>query len=179
MIEISDKNPEFKIQNLEFKILKSAFRLILILNLRIQLYMKRDHFPTKLEKYCSIIRLTVIFAPKFTGMIIRLDAPELLNGLVNKAENLLVYFYNDGCAPCVSLRPKVEQLIGERFPKMDMVYVDASRFPGLIADFQAFSFPVLIFFFEGKEYLRFSKYVSISELSESIGRIYDLYHLPN
>jgi len=53
------------------------------------------------------------------------------------------------------------------------------RFLDSIADFQAFSFPVLSFSFEGKEYLRFSKYVSISELSESIGRIYDLYHLPN
>jgi thioredoxin-like negative regulator of GroEL len=112
-------------------------------------------------------------------MIIRIDSSESLKTLVNKAENLLVYFYNDGCAPCVSLRPKVEGLISERFPKMDMVYVDANQFPVLIAEFQAFSFPVLIFFFEGKEYLRFSKYVSISELSESIGRIYDLYHQQN
>jgi thioredoxin 1 len=112
-------------------------------------------------------------------MIIRIDSPEALKELVNKAENLLVYFFNDGCAPCLSLRPKVEQLIEDRFPEMDMVYVDAKQFPELIAEFQAFSFPVLIFFFEGKEYLRFSKYVSVSELSESIGRIYDLYHLSN
>lgn len=112
-------------------------------------------------------------------MIIRIDSPEALKELVNKAENLLVYFFNDSCAPCISLRPKVEELIGERFPQMDMVYVNGKEFPELIAEFQAFSFPVLIFFFEGKEYLRFSKYVSISELSESIGRIYDLYHLPN
>jgi thioredoxin 1 len=112
-------------------------------------------------------------------MIIRIESREVLQQIINKAENLLVYFYNDGCAPCISLRPKVEQLITERFPKMDMVYIDGNRFPKLISEFQAFSFPLLIFFFEGKEYLRFSKYVSIAELSESIGRIYDLYHLPN
>jgi thioredoxin 1 len=112
-------------------------------------------------------------------MIIRIELPGELKELVNKAENLLVYFFHDGCAPCVSLRPKVEHLIGERFPKMDMVYVDAGRFPELSAEFSAFSFPVLIFIFEGKEYLRFSKYVSISELNESIGRIYDLYHQPD
>jgi thioredoxin 1 len=109
-------------------------------------------------------------------MIVRIESPESLKEKVNKAENLLVYFYSDGCAPCVSLRPKVEQLILDRFPRMDMAYVDAKQFPGLISEFQAYSFPVLIFFFEGKEYLRFSKYVSISELSDSIGRIYDLYH---
>lgn len=112
-------------------------------------------------------------------MIIRIDSSEALKGIVNKAENLLVYFYNNGCAPCLSLRPKVEELIVDRFPLMDLVYVDAVQFPELNSEYQAYSYPVLIFFFEGKEYLRYSKYVSISELSESIGRIYDLYHLPN
>jgi len=111
-------------------------------------------------------------------MIIRLESAPMLKNIVNNTENLLVYFYHDGCAPCVSLRPKVEQLILSRFPKMDMVYADAVMFPELVSEFQAYSFPVLIFFFEGKEYLRFSKYVSITELNESIGRIYDIYHQP-
>jgi thioredoxin 1 len=109
-------------------------------------------------------------------MIIRIDRAEILYETVNSAENLLVYFYNDDCAPCVSLRPKVEQLISERFPLMDLIYVNAKVFPELIGLYQVYSFPVLIFFFEGKEYLRYSKYVSMTELGESIGRIYDLYH---
>jgi thioredoxin-like negative regulator of GroEL len=110
-------------------------------------------------------------------MIIRIKSADALKGIINKAENLLVYFYNNDCAPCLSLRPKVEELINSRFPKMDMVYIDASQFPELISEYHAYSHPVLIFFFEGKEYLRYSKYVSMNELSESIGRIYDLYHL--
>jgi thioredoxin 1 len=112
-------------------------------------------------------------------MIIRIESSDALAGIINKAENLLVYFYNDDCAPCLSLRPKVEELISDRFPLMDLVYVNAQMFPRLISEYQVYSFPVLIFFFEGKEYLRYSKYVSISELKESIGRIYDLYHLPS
>lgn len=112
-------------------------------------------------------------------MIIRIETTEELKEITEKAENLLVYFYHDGCAPCLSLRPKVEELLKARFPKMDMVYVDGMKLPELVSEYQAYSFPMLIFFFEGKEYLRFSKYVSISELNESIGRIYDLYHLPD
>ena len=111
-------------------------------------------------------------------MIIRIDSAEALKGIINKTENLLVYFFNDDCAPCMGLRPKVEEMISNRFPKMDLVYVDAKQFPKLNAEYQAYSYPVLLFFFEGKEYLRYSKYVSVSEMSESIGRIYDLYHLP-
>jgi len=110
-------------------------------------------------------------------MITRITSPEELKTVVNQSENLLVYFFSDSCAPCLSLRPKVEELIADRFPQMDLVYVDAGKFPILVSEYQAFSFPVLIFFFEGREYLRYSKYVSMAELRESIGRIYDLYHL--
>jgi thioredoxin 1 len=111
-------------------------------------------------------------------MIIRIDSADELKGIVNRAENLLVYFFNNECAPCLSLRPKVEELIIDRFPLMDLVYVDGRKFQELNSEYQAYTYPVLIFFFEGKEYLRFSKYVSLLELRESIGRIYDLYHLP-
>jgi thioredoxin 1 len=111
-------------------------------------------------------------------MIIRIDAAEELKGFINQAENLLVYFFSDECAPCMALRPKVEELIRIRFPLMDLIYIDGKQFPKLIAEYQAYSFPLLIFFFEGKEYIRYGKFVSLSELSESIGRIYDLYHMP-
>lgn len=111
-------------------------------------------------------------------MINRIASAEELKKYINTAENLLVYFYNDECAPCISLRPKVEELIENRFPLMDLIYIDGKRFPGLLAEYRAFSFPLLIFFFEGREYLRYGKFVSLNELSDSIGRIYDLYHLP-
>ena len=109
-------------------------------------------------------------------MTTQIDSHKDLTRLVNSSENLLIYFYSDNCAPCRSLRPKVEKLIQDRFPLMDLVFVNAVANPGLAAEYQVLGYPVLIFFFEGKEYLRYSKYVSISELSDSIGRIYDLYH---
>ena len=123
-------------------------------------------------------RLTIIFAAKSRNMIISIDSASALKDIVLKNENLLVYFFSNECAPCKSLRPKVEDLITKRFPLMDLVYVDAQQFPEMIAEYQAYSYPVLLFFFEGKEYLRYSKYVSLSELNDSIGRIYDLYHSP-
>lgn len=109
-------------------------------------------------------------------MVIEINASEDLNNLINRSENLLIYFYNDACAPCLSLRPKVREMIHEKFPRMDIAYVNGQKFPDLVGEFSAFGFPVLIFYFEGKEFLRYSKYVSISELEESIGRIYYLYH---
>lgn len=99
-----------------------------------------------------------------------------LEKLVNQSDAILVYFFSDRCPPCMSLRPKVEQMMKEEFPNMQMVYIDAEHHLEMASHYQAFSLPVLVFFFEGKEFLRFSKYVSLAELKESIGRIYRLYY---
>lgn len=92
------------------------------------------------------------------------------------AENpaVLIYFYNDDCAPCISLRPKVENLIDKVFPKMDMVWVNSKLSPKIPANFGVFANPTIILFFDGKETRRFSKYISVSELEESVSRYYSL-----
>ena len=108
-------------------------------------------------------------------MIRYLDEGKHLNPLMQGAAAVLVYFYSDSCAPCRALRPKVEELVKGRFPEMDLIYVDAASFPALAAEYQAFSLPVLLVLFEGKEFRRFSKYVSPKELETAIGRYYDLY----
>ena len=111
-------------------------------------------------------------------MIRNLHSSFDLKGIIHTTENLLIYFFNDDCAPCMSLRPKVEFMIREKFPLMDMIYVNGTAFQDLIGAYQAYSYPVLIFYFEGKEFLRYSKYVSLKELETSVGRIYRILHGP-
>ena len=41
--------------------------------------------------------------------------------LISEEVGVLLYFYNDDCAPCISLRPKVEELMQKRFPKMKVL----------------------------------------------------------
>ena len=106
----------------------------------------------------------------------KVESEEKLVQLINRSEAILVYFYSDHCPPCLSLRPKVQRMMEEEFPRMELAFIDAESQTSLAADYNAFALPVLVFFFEGREYLRFSKYVSISELKESVGRIYELYY---
>ena len=42
--------------------------------------------------------------------------------LVENETALMIYFYNDNCAPCISLRPKVLELIKNSFPKLRIVF---------------------------------------------------------
>lgn len=93
---------------------------------------------------------------------------------IKKEKALLIYFFNDDCAPCLSLRPKVEHLMVNFFPKMKFNLVNTKTDKELTAAFGIYSYPAILLFFDGKEYRRFSKYVSLTELKSVIDRYYHL-----
>jgi len=103
-----------------------------------------------------------------------LNTIEKVEKLINEKPAVLVYFYNDNCAPCLSLRPKVIELVTDEFPKMELAFVNSGINPEIPARYQAFTNPTLILFFEGREYRRESKYISIPQLFETIGRPYGM-----
>ena len=84
----------------------------------------------------------------------------------------MLYFYSDHCAPCLSLRPKVIKMVEEEFPNIKLAFVNSEKHPKLPAQFNVFSNPTLILFFDGKEYRRESKYISIPQLAAEIERPY-------
>jgi thioredoxin 1 len=93
---------------------------------------------------------------------------------IENEKALLLYFYNDDCAPCLSLRPKVEHLMIHSLPKMKLIFVNSKANAEIPASFGIFSNPTILLFFEGKEYRRFSKFISIQELQQAIERYYRL-----
>lgn len=93
---------------------------------------------------------------------------------IDSSQAILVYFYNDTCAPCVALRPKVQEMMDGNFRKMNLLFINSTQFPELSANFNVFASPTIIVFFEGKENFRVSKYISIQELGNKIQRYYDL-----
>ena len=97
-----------------------------------------------------------------------------LTNHIEKENAVLLYFYNDDCAPCITLRPKVEQLITNSFPKMKLIFINSKSDLLIPATFQVYANPTLLLFFEGKEYQRFSKFVSMTELENTIRRYYSL-----
>jgi thioredoxin 1 len=103
-----------------------------------------------------------------------LKSTEQAEELMREETAVLMYFYSDSCAPCVSLRPKVIELLEKTFPKMKLAFVNSASYPLFAAQFSVFSNPTILIFFEGKEYNRLSKYVSISQLKETIGRPYNM-----
>ena len=93
---------------------------------------------------------------------------------IQTEKGIVLYFKNDHCPPCMALRPKVQQLIETKFNKMAFEIVDTVKQPELSNEFNVFSNPTILVFFEGKEYIRKSKYVSISELEKDVSRLYEM-----
>jgi thioredoxin 1 len=94
--------------------------------------------------------------------------------LIENNTAVLLYFYNDNCAPCKILRPKVQDMAETYFNKLKFILVNAEQSAETSAYFGIFSSPTLLVFFEGKEYIRESKNISISELHDKIDRYYKM-----
>ncbi len=103
-----------------------------------------------------------------------LETLEQLETLVQKETAGMLYFYNDHCAPCLSLRPKVIKMVEEYFPNIKLAFVNSEKHPELPAQYSVFSNPTLILFFDGREYRRESKYISIPQLAAEIERPYQM-----
>jgi thioredoxin-like negative regulator of GroEL len=103
-----------------------------------------------------------------------LNTSEELDNTIKGNIAVAIYFYSDKCAPCVSLRPKVKELMDKKFPKIVLAYVNSEKNPALPAKYTAYSSPTLIIFFEAREYSRASKYISIPQLAETISRPYNM-----
>ncbi len=98
---------------------------------------------------------------------------EELQGIVTNKAAVLAYFYNDNCAPCLSLRPKVIEMVDEHFSKMELKFVNSDK-RDIPAHYGVYDNPTLLIFFDRKEYIRVSKYVSTHQLAEQIQRYYDM-----
>ncbi len=101
-----------------------------------------------------------------------LSLEELQQKIIDKPA-ILAYFYNDNCAPCHSLRPKIIDMKNEHFPKMELVFINSDK-KEIPANFSVYDNPTLLVFFDKKEYIRVSKYVSTHQLGEQISRYYDM-----
>ena len=87
---------------------------------------------------------------------------------------LLAYFSTETCNVCKVLKPKVAELIQSEFPKIKLVYIKSDILPEVAAQNQVFAAPTILVFFDGKEYIRKSRNIGISELHKELDRPYSM-----
>jgi len=86
----------------------------------------------------------------------------------------LVYFTTNSCSVADALKPKVIDLIKDKFPTIEIYFIDMNSSLELSAHYQVFVEPTIIVFVEGKETIRTARNISIFELETQLNRIYKL-----
>lgn len=85
---------------------------------------------------------------------------------------VLFYFATRSCSVGEALEPKVKTLIKEEFPELVFSFVDMNLAPELCASQQVFVEPTILLFVDGKESIRKSRHINMSELEQILKRIY-------
>ncbi len=107
-------------------------------------------------------------------MDITLNSIEELNAKLKDELALIVYFSSPSCNVCHVLRPKLMEALEQAYPAIGRYHADIALTPEIAAQFQVFSAPTIIVFFEGREFIRKGRAMSIDGLLQEIKRPYEL-----
>jgi hypothetical protein len=65
-------------------------------------------------------------------------------------------------------------MLEQRFPKMDFIDIEMDVVPGAGQEFEVFSVPTVIGFFNGREHVRKVRVFGLEELAEALSRPYEI-----
>lgn len=97
-----------------------------------------------------------------------------LNSKLQEEMALVVYFSSPSCNVCHVLRPKLMEALEKEYPSIGRYHADIALTPEVAAQFQVFSAPTIIVFFEGREFIRKGRSMSVDGLLQEIERPYKL-----
>ncbi len=103
-----------------------------------------------------------------------LSSLDELNEKLKDELALVVYFSSPSCNVCHVLRPKLMEALEKEYPSIGRYHADIALTPEIAAQFQVFSAPTIIVFFEGREFIRKGRAMSIDGMLQEIRRPYEL-----
>lgn len=99
---------------------------------------------------------------------------ESINQTLSTQDAVLLYFSAPTCNVCHALKPKLTEAIMEHFPTFVIESIDISETPEIASYFTVFAIPTVLIFFQGREFLRKSRHMSVGEVVDAIKRPYNL-----
>ena len=99
---------------------------------------------------------------------------EEIETVINNNLAVMLYFSAPTCNVCHALKPKLLDAIESNFDAFEIVSVDISQTPEISSHYSVFAIPTVLVFIDGREFLRKSRHMSISEVIESIRRPYEI-----
>ena len=87
---------------------------------------------------------------------------------------VMLYFSAPSCNVCHALKPKLIDAIENNFDQFRIISIDISETPEISSHYGVFAIPTVLVFLDGREFLRKSRHMSVSEVVETIRRPYGI-----
>jgi len=87
---------------------------------------------------------------------------------------VMIYFSAPTCNVCQGLKPKLIEALSTNFNKFIVQSVDISLEEDIAPHFGVYAIPTVLVFLDGKEFLRKSRHMSVSEVINEIKRPYTI-----
>lgn len=98
-----------------------------------------------------------------------------LKDILSKNDAVMLYFGGEGCSICKTLHPKIESEFKKTFPKIKQFYIDIEEQKEIAIENSVFAIPTIVIFFEGKEFIRKSRNLSVQGFVDEVLRPYNLF----
>ena len=93
---------------------------------------------------------------------------------ISEKDIVVVYFSNDACNVCKTLKPKLLDILNNDFPAVKAIYIDTEKSPMICGQYRVFSIPTIDIYVLGKEHARFSRNVVMHEFEAAIRKPYEM-----
>ena len=100
---------------------------------------------------------------------------EELNEQIKSNDALLVYFSGTACGVCQVLKPKITEAFDKNYPKIKQIEINIEQNIELARQFNIYAMPSILVYFDGKEFARKERNISVSAFVNEIARPYGLF----
>jgi len=100
---------------------------------------------------------------------------EQLNEKIKSTPALLVYFSGASCGVCKVLKPKIKEAFSTNYPNIKFLEINIEDNLELSRQFNIFAMPSILVFFDGSEFVRKERNVSVDGLIDQVKRPYSLF----
>jgi len=107
--------------------------------------------------------------------VINVCSGEALSELLQSNPAVLVLFGGPHCGVCQAIKPQLEKLANDEFPKLVTAYIDCQEAATPVCAARGiFSLPVVQLWFGGQRFAEFARVFSIGEVRSALERPYGL-----
>ena len=106
--------------------------------------------------------------------MIEINNKEEILDILKNSKAVMLYFASTNCSVCEVLRPKIEDEISKKFSQIKQYYINSNQNLDIASFFNIFSSPTILVFFEGKEFKRYGRNISLDIFNSEIKRLYEM-----